>query len=91
MKRSTRTLLRKKTGYSEGERVLLETDYLDMLDQIVTAERFHYEPVIVKCRQIMGMDDKKDTVLKEYDEQLKEVVTYLSVITDELSKKVKKE
>ena len=86
MKRTTQILVKKKSGFSEGERVLLEDDYLDMLDQIVTAELFHYDPIIEKCRQIMGMDDKKDTVLEEYDKRLKEVVVYLSKISDELSK-----
>lgn len=88
MKKTTQILLKKKSGFSEGERVLLEDDYLYMLDQIVTAELFHYEPIIEKCRQIMGMDNKKDTVLEEYDKQLKEVVAYLSEITEEFSKRM---
>ena len=70
MKRSIQALVKKKGGFSEGERVLLETIYLDALDVIVLATLKDEDIILKKCREIMHNEKYN------YDMRLRAAVVY---------------
>ena len=70
MKKSIQLLVKKKGGFSEGERVLLETIYLDALDVIVLAALKDEDTILKKCREIMHNEKYN------YDMRLRAAVVY---------------
>jgi len=70
MKRAIQGLVKKKGGFSEGERILLETIYLDALDVIVLAALKDEDIILKKCREIMHNEKYN------YDMRLRAAVVY---------------
>ena len=76
MQRATKKLIKKRGGFSEGERVLLETIYLDALDVIVLAELPDEGTILKKCRSVMR-NEKYD-----YDIRLRAAISYTDKILE---------
>lgn len=77
MKNARVRLIKKKGGFSEGERVLLESIYLDALDVIVLAELEDEDAMLKKCREIMHNEKYN------YDMRLRAAVVYTGDIIEE--------